>query len=144
MREKITKGASKDTTIRVQPEELFITSQEAPQMNNFQLRKYLINQRNRGVGNIQGFEDEYYKRYSMPLAAFIMSLIGVSLSSRKVRGGMGLHLGVGLALSSIYILFSTMSTTFSVAGTLSAFNAVWLPNVVFLIIGIYLYRTAPK
>ena len=63
MREKITKGASKDTTIRVQPEELFITSQEAPQMNNFQLRKYLINQRNRGVGNIQGFEDEYYKRY---------------------------------------------------------------------------------
>ena len=80
----------------------------------------------------------------MPLAAFIMSLIGVSLSSRKVRGGMGLHLGVGLALSSIYILFSTMSTTFSVAGTLSAFNAVWLPNVVFLIIGIYLYRTAPK
>jgi len=144
MREKITKGVSKDTTIMVQPEEFFITAAEAPQMNDIQLGSYLKKQRNRGVGNIQGFEDEYYKRFSMPLAAFIMTLIGVSLSSRKVRGGMGLHLGIGLALSALYILFSTMSTSFSVSGSMSAFTAVWLPNVVFLVIGIYLYNTAPK
>jgi lipopolysaccharide export system permease protein len=144
MRESITKGISKDTTIKVQPEEFFITSAEAPQLSNTQLKNYLKKQRNRGVGNIQGFEDEYYKRFSMPLAAFIMTLIGVSLSSRKVRGGMGLHIGIGLALSSLYVLFSTMSTSFSVSGAMSAFSAVWLPNVVFVIIGIYLYRTAPK
>ena len=144
MRESISKGISKDTTIKVQPEEFFITSAEAPQLSNTQLKNYLKKQRNRGVGNIQGFEDEYYKRYSMPLAAFIMTLIGVSLSSRKVRGGMGLHIGIGLALSSLYVLFSTMSTSFSVSGAMSAFSAVWLPNVVFVIIGIYLYRTAPK
>ena len=144
MREKITKGLTKDTTILVQPEEFFVTAQEAAQMNNPKLGRYLSKQRNRGVGNIQGFEDEYFKRFSMPLAAFIMTLIGVSLSSRKVRGGMGLHLGVGLALSSFYILFSTLSTSFSVGGIMSPFAAVWLPNVAFLIIGIYLYRTAPK
>ncbi len=144
MRESITKGAKKDTTIMVQPEEFFITSQEATQMNIIQLRKYLIKQKNRGIGNIQAFEDEYYKRYSMPLAAFIMTLIGVSLSSRKVRGGMGLHLGIGLALSAFYIMFITMSTTFAVNGTMSAMSAVWLPNIVFLLIGIYLYKTAPK
>lgn len=144
MKESITKGATKDTTIIVQPEEFFITSKEAGQMNIIQLRNYLIKQKDRGVGNIQAFEDEYYKRYSMPLAAFIMALMGVSLSSRKVRGGMGLHLGVGLGLSSMYILFITMSTTFSVNGTMSALAAVWLPNVVFLIIGIYLYLAAPK
>lgn len=144
MRENITKGASKDTTIMVKPEEFFITAQEAPQLNNIQLGSYLRKQRNRGVGNIQGFEDEYYKRFSMPLAAFIMTLIGVSLSSRKVRGGMGLHLGVGLALSSLYILFTTLSTTFSVSGTMSAFAAVWLPNLVFFLVGVYLYNTAPK
>ena len=144
MREKITKGSSKDTTIRVNPEEFFITSAEAPQMSNAQLGRYLKAQRQRGVGTIQGFEDEYYKRFSMPLAAFIMTLIGVSLSSRKVRGGIGLHLGIGLALSSLYILFSTMSTSFAVSGLMSAFSAVWLPNIVFLLVGIYLYHTAPK
>lgn len=144
MRESISKGISKDTIIKVQPEEFFITSLESPQMTNNELGSYLERQKDRGVGNIQGFENEYYKRYSMPLAAFIMTLIGVSLSSRKVRGGMGLHLGVGLALSSLYILFSTMSTSFSVSGSMTSFTAVWLPNVVFLFIGIYLYRTAPK
>ena len=144
MRESITKGVTKDTTINVQPEELFITSQEAPQMSNVQLGTYLKKQKNRGVGNIQGFEDEYYKRFSMPLAAFIMTLIGVSLSSRKVRGGMGPHLGIGLGLSALYILFTTMSTSFSVSGVMTAFTAVWMPNVLFVMIGIYLYRTAPK
>lgn len=144
MKESIVQGASMDTTINVQPVEFFITSAESPQMNNIELRDYLNRQKNRGVGNIQGFEDEYYKRYSMPLAAFIMTLIGVSLSSRKVRGGMGVHLGIGLALSSFYILFSTLSTTFSVSGLMSPFVAVWIPNFVFFAIGIYLYKTAPK
>lgn len=144
MREKLTRGTEMDTIINVQPQEFFISSKESAQMNNTQLRDYLHRQRNRGVGNIQAFEDEYYKRYSMPLAAFIMTLIGVSLSSRKVRGGMGIHLGIGLALSSLYILFSTLSTTFSVSGAMSPFAAVWLPNFVFLLVGIYLYRTAPK
>ena len=144
MRENITKGVSKDTTILVKPEEFFISAAEAPQLNNIQLGALLCKQRDRGIGNIQGFEDEFYKRFSMPLAAFIMTLIGVSLSSRKVRGGMGIHLGIGLALSSLYILFSTMSTSFSVNGSMSAFTAVWLPNVLFLLIGVYLYNTAPK
>lgn len=144
MRETISSGTSLDTIIKVQPREFFITSAESVQLNNMELRDYLQRQKSRGVGNIQAFEDEYYKRYSMPLAAFIMTLIGVSLSSRKVRGGMGFHLGIGLALSALYILFSTLSTTFSVGGLLSPFLAVWLPNFVFLIVGIYLYKTAPK
>ena len=144
MRESISSGISLDTVIKVQPREFFITSAESVQLNNMELRDYLQRQKSRGVGNIQKFEDGYYKRYSMPLAAFIMTLIGVSLSSRKVRGGMGFHLGIGLALSALYILFSTLSTTFAVGGLLSSFLAVWLPNFVFLVIGIYLYRTAPK
>lgn len=144
MREKISRGDFKDTTIKVLPNEFYITSKESAQMNNTELHSYLKRQKNRGVGNIQGFEDEYYKRYSMPLAAFIMTLIGVSLSSRKVRGGIGIHLGLGLALSSMYILFSTFSTSFSVNGSMSPFAAVWLPNVIFLGIGLYLYKTAPK
>jgi len=144
MRESIKKGAEMDTTISVEPREFFISSAESAQLNITELGNYLKRQKNRGVGNIQAFEDEYYKRFSMPLAAFIMTLIGVSLSSRKVRGGIGIHLGLGLALSALYVLFSTFSTSFSVNGLMSPFLAVWLPNFVFLLIGIYLYRTAPK
>ena len=80
----------------------------------------------------------------MPIAAFIMTLMGVSLSSRKVRGGMGVNLGIGLALSALFILFTTMSTSFAVNGAMSAATAVWLPNAVFLTIGIFLYLRAPK
>lgn len=144
MRETITRGVEMDTTIQVQPRDFFITSAESAQLTVNELHTYLKRQKSRGVGNIQAFEDEYYKRFSMPLAAFIMTLMGVSLSSRKVRGGIGLHLGIGLALSSFYILFSTFSTSFSVNGLLSPFIAVWLPNAVFLLIGIYLYYKAPK
>jgi lipopolysaccharide export system permease protein len=144
MRESIVSGRMKDTTIMVQPKEFFISSKESAQMSNMELRDYLDRQKERGVGNVQAFENEYYKRYAMPLAAFIMTFIGVSLSTRKVRGGMGLHLGVGIALSSFYVLFSTLSTTFAVSGVMSSFAAVWLPNFVFFVIGIFLYYTAPK
>ncbi|GAB1415618.1 LptF/LptG family permease [Paludibacter sp.] len=144
MRESIEKGTTLDTIIKIQPQEFFITAEESAQMDNFELQEHLNRLKNRGIGSTQAFEDEYYKRFASPLAAFIMTLMGVSLSSRKVRGGIGLHLGIGLALSSLYILFSTLSTSFSVSGAMSPLLAVWLPNLLFLAIGIYLYRTAPK
>lgn len=144
MRETISKGQQLDTTIMVQPNEFYITAQESGQMNNKELRQYLEKQQKRGIGNIQAFQIEYYKRFSQPLAAFIMTLMGVSLSSKKVRGGMGLNLGVGIALSALYILFSTVSTSFAVNGVMSAWLSVWLPNIIFLIIGGTLYYRTPK
>lgn len=144
LHESLRRGESLDTIIRVQPEEFFITSKEAAEMNNIQLKEYLDRQKERGVGNIQAFEDEYYKRYTMPLAAYIMTLIGVSLSSRKVRGGTGINLGIGIGLSALYIFFSTVSSSFSVNGSMSSLLAAWLPNIVFLLVGIVLYSKAPK
>lgn len=144
MREHLTRGDKMDTTIMIQPAEFFISSRESAQLNNTELSQHIGRLKKRGIGNTKAFEDEYYKRYAMPLAAFIMTLMGVSLSSRKVRGGMGINLGIGLSLSAIYILFSTLSTSFSVSGAMSPLMAVWLPNLLFLAIGIYLYKTAPK
>lgn len=144
MRESIIIGTTLDTTILIQPQEFFITTEESAQLNNKKLKEHIDRLEKRGIGNTNAFKDEYYKRYAMPLAAFIMTLMGVSLASRKIRGGMGLHLGIGLALSSLYIIFSTLSTSFSVSGAMSPFLAVWLPNLLFLTIGIYLYYTAPK
>lgn len=96
----------------------------------------------RGVANIKGFEIELHRRFAMTAAAFILTLIGMSLSSKKVKGGMGINIGIGLVLSFSYILFSTVTSTFAISGYTTPFIAMWIPNVVYLIIGIFLYRRA--
>lgn len=144
MYETINKGGSLDTIINMDPEDFFITAQQAAQMTNPQLRRYINKQEKRGLGNIQAFKDEYYKRFSMPLASLILTLIGVSLASRKIRGGMGINIGIGLALSALFILFSTLSSTFAINGSMNPLLAVWLPNILFLITGLFLYTKAPK
>ena len=144
MREKLTRGTTRDVTIPVLPRELFITAKEAPQLSLTELRTYIRKQKQRGVGNIQAFEDEYYRRFSTAISVLVMTLIGVSLSSRKVRGGMGINLGIGLALSGLYVIFTTMSTTFAVNGIMPTLLAVWIPNITFFTIAVFLYIKAPK
>ena len=144
MVETLEGGNRLDIELPIYPEELFITAQEAQQMTNPELREYMDRQRARGAGNVKAFEVEYHKRWASPLGAFIMTLLGVTLSSRKVRGGMGKNLGIGIVLTALYILFSTVSTTFSVKNVMSPFMAAWLPNLVFLAISIPLYIRASK
>ena len=89
-------------------------------------------------------EVEKHARYAYPLSTFILTLIGVSLSSRKVRGGTGLHIGIGTGLCFSYILFNRFFEEFAKSGTLPPGLAVWLPNIIYLGIAVYLYRKAPK
>lgn len=139
MSESLVQGQALDTIIPILPEELFITAEQAQQMNNTELYDYICKQRERGAGNVKAFETEWYSRFAGPLGAFIMTLLGVTLSSKKVRGGMGKNLGIGVTLTAAYILFSTVSTTFSVSGVMSPFMSVWLPNIIFLFIALILY-----
>lgn len=145
MEEKLTRNLGRlDTTINVIPTDLFVSIKEAPQMNNTELSEYIDRQRSRGLGNIKAFESEYHTRIANSFAAYILTLIGVTLSARKVRGGTGANLGIGIALSAAYVLFSTFSTSFSVNGTMSPLLAAWMPNIIFAIIAAFLYRKAPK
>ena len=144
LRESLERGNRKDITLPIIPDELFITAQQAHEMTTPELRHYMQRQRERGSGNVKAFEVEYHKRWASPLGAFIMTLLGVTMSSRKVRGGMGKNLGIGIMLTAAYILFSTVSTTFSVNNVMSPFMAAWLPNLVFLAISIPLYIRAAK
>jgi lipopolysaccharide export system permease protein len=144
MYETLSTGGRMDTIIPIYPKELFYTAENAQMMTNPELKEYITTQRKRGSGNVQAFETEWWKRWASPIGAFIMTLLGVTLSSKKVRGGMGKNLGAGLTLSALYILFSTVSTTFSVSGVMSPFMSVWLPNFIFLAIGVLFYLQVSK
>jgi len=142
--EKINMGSSLDTMIQMDPQEFFIIKGWSEQLTTPELKAYLDRQEKRGVANIKEYNVEYARRFSFPFSAFILTLIGVSLASRKVRGGMGLHLGLGLAISFTYILLDTISGSFAQGGVLTPMLAVWAPNVIYTLIGIGLYRKAPK
>lgn len=143
-REWTEHGTSLDTIIPIEPGDILIAHNAQETMTTPEISEYVRKQRERGVANIQSFEIEKEKRIAATAAAYILTLIGMSLSSRKVKGGMGLNIGIGLALSFSYILFSTVTSSLAISGITTPFIAMEIPNVVYLAIGIYLYRRASK
>ena len=144
LEETITSGTSIDTTLYITPRDFLISETDHQLMTTPNLSKYIKSQRQRGIGNIQAFEIEYHSRFASIMSAFILTIIGAALSARKVKGGMGLNIGIGLALSMGYILFMTISATFAVSGLVSPMIAAWIPNVVFSIIALFIYTKAPN
>lgn len=137
--ETITRGSRLDTIIPFEPRDFLIGKYDHEQMTSPALVQYIERQKARGVANIEAFEIEYERRYAMCAAAFILTLIGMSLSSKKVKGGMGMNIGIGLVLSFSYILFMTVTSTFAVSGYTSPMVAMWIPNAIYAIIGVILY-----
>ena len=109
-----------------------------------ELIEYLDIQSKRGLAGLNAYELELQKRIANPFAAFVLTLIGVSVASRKSRGGTGFHIFIGFLLSVTYILFNMVSSSLTIKGGVNPVLSVWLPNVIYLAIGIYLYRIAPK
>lgn len=144
MNEKITRGRMLDTIIPFEPRDFMISVNDQETLTTPQLSEYIEKQKMRGVANIKGFEIELERRIAATAAAFILTLIGMSLSARKVKGGMGLNIGIGLGLSFSYILFSTITSSFAISGATTPFIAEEIPNAVYLLIGIYLYYRAAK
>ena len=133
-----------DTLINLDINEMGHIDKLIKTMRIDELNSFLEQQRNKGSDSIRIIEVEHHSRYAYPLSAFVLTLIGVSLSSRKVRGGTGLHIGTGIALCFSYILLNRFFSEFAKSGAMPVVPAVWLPNIMYLIIGIYLYKKAPK
>lgn len=144
MKEKIRTGEKLDTIIPIEPRDFLISEDDQETLTTPQLSEYIENQKNRGVANIKAFEIEKERRYASTAAAFILTLIGVSLSAKKVKGGMGINIGIGLVLSFSYILFSTVTSQFAISGMTSPWVAMWIPNFLYLGIGLFLYYRARK
>ncbi|MCE1198694.1 MAG: LptF/LptG family permease [Marinilabiliales bacterium] len=142
--EKITKGAQIDTTLRMLPSEFGQQNSKEETMDFWQINKYIKDLKLRGVDNVISYEKEKYQRTAGPISTFILTIIGVSLASRRIRGGMGIHLGLGLMLSFSYIMFMQVSTIFAFKAGFNVLLAVWLPNIIYSVIAIVLYNWARK
>lgn len=133
-----------DTLLNLDIVELGNLSQLMETMNIEELNTFIDQQRAKGSDSIRLLEVERHTRYAYPLGTFILTLIGVALSSRKVRGGTGVNIGIGITLCFSYIMLNRIFEEFAKGGSLPTMLAVWLPNIIYAIVAVYLYRKAPK
>jgi lipopolysaccharide export system permease protein len=144
MREKLSASiAQKDTVLDLKPTD-FVVNNNYPAMSLRELNEGIRKERTRGAGDLKDLENEKYRRFVYPLSSFVLTLIGVSISSRKVRGGIGLPLGIGLFLCFAYVVVDKFAIVFAIKGSLPPIIAVFLPNGIFGILGLLLLRNAPK
>jgi len=142
--QRFVSGMMKDTVLSFTPADFTERIESVYAMNYRELNDYIDKKRMQGSTNIPSFEVEKDKRTAFPFATFILTIIGVSLSSKKARGGTGLHLGIGLLVAFSFILFMQVSTTFAQSGFISPLVAVWIPNFIYGILAYFMYRWAPK
>ena len=144
LREHITSGAQRDTVIMMEPADLVYSKGQQETFTSPELYDYISKQIDRGSSNVVQYQVEYHKRIAASFASFILTIIGLSLSSRKRKGGMGLYLGIGLALSFTYIMLQTISSTFAINASFPPMLAAWTPNIIFAFVAYFCYRHAPN
>ena len=142
--DRIRSGKQIDTTIALSSKDFYLTEKTVETLNYKELNNLIDTQRMRGDANVKFALIEKNTRFALPFSAFILTIMGVALSSKKRRGGIGWNIGIGIALAFTYILFLRFSQMFVHTDTLPPVIALWLPNLVFTIIAGFLYRIAPK
>lgn len=142
--DKVETGTQKDTVIALKIEDFFRNEKTVETLPARKLNELIEVQKMRGDSAIMYSLIEKQRRVALPFSAFILTIIGVSLSTKKKRGGTGWNLGIGIGLAFTYILFLKFSEMFVYTNTLPPFVALWLPNVLFAVVAIVLYKMAPK
>lgn len=142
--ERLSRGERLDTLIPLKPSDLGQRLAIAGALDRHELAAFIKAEKMRGGDTVAYYEVEQHQRTAAPFATFVFTLIGVGVASRKVRGGTGVHLVLGVMLILIYIFLGKLSTVAATNAGLNPFVAVWAPNVVFALIGIWIYWKAPK
>jgi lipopolysaccharide export system permease protein len=142
--QKITTERERIVQMNYKPEDFGDKADEISTMTDPELYRFITLQKQRGVGNIKEYLVELYKRKALPFAGIILTFIGVCIASRKIRGGIGMHLFLGISLAFSYILLMQITYTFATYSSLNPFIAVWAPNLIYLIIALVIYQYAPK
>ena len=139
--EELSSGNKIDTTLNIHPTDFTKRTSLVETMNLFELNKYIKEEEMKGSEQLVYHKIEKHKRIAFPFASIILTLIAVSIASRKTRGGIGIHLGIGILIAFTYILFMQVSTTFATNSNLPPGLAVWIPNILYMILAaILLYK----
>jgi lipopolysaccharide export system permease protein len=141
--EVLVSGSYIDTTLNMKPEELKVKKNEMETYITPVLNSEIKTMKSRGQSTVE-WEIEKHKRMSTPFSTFILTIIGAGLASRKIKGGLGFHLGLGLGLSFSYILFMQVSTVFAISGGVPVILAMWIPNILYSCIALFVFRWAAK
>ncbi len=144
MKETIETGEELDTIINMSPADFVEYTNQKEMMTTPELQAYIAKERERAARNLKTYEVELFRRSADPFTILILTVIGVSVASRKVRGGVGLHLALGISIGAIFIFLSRFSETFAINQSLPAILGVWLPNIVFGVIAFILFLLAQK
>lgn len=143
-REVISKGARMDTILNLKPDEFFVKTNYVSSMTNPELNAYIKKETNKGNPQVNKYKVELYKRTAIPVAFFVLTILAVAVSSGKSRGGVGVHLGVGLIITFTYLLVIQIFNTMGNTGVLPPLIAVWIPSLVFFAIALVMLKRSPK
>lgn len=138
------KNETIDTSLGFSPQDFVYYTNQKEMMTTAELNEYIVIQEQKGTGGKRLYEVEKHRRTADPFTVLILTIIGVAVGGRKVRGGMGLHLALGVVIGAVYIFLSKVSITFTMNHQIPAALGVWVPNIVFALLGLYLVRVAQK
>lgn len=139
-----SKGMDLDTAIALYPSDFVYYTNDKEMMTSAELLRFIKYEQERGIGFSRIMRSEYHRRWAEPFTIVILSLIGASISSRKLRGGMGLNLALGVCIGAFFVFLSKFALTFSTNLHMNPMLAMWLPNLIFGSLAYYLVRTAQK
>lgn len=143
-REVLKQISEMNMNMNFKPEDLRKDEYLKDKLNTPQLVQYIKMEELRGTEGLNALKVEWHRRTATPATVLILTLIGAIVAGRRTRGGSGLHLALGIMIAAVFIVSDRFSTVFSIKGDLPPLLAAWIPNVVFSVVAIYLYRKAPK
>jgi lipopolysaccharide export system permease protein len=146
MKETFVQGGSekKDTTLSLYPKDFVRYHNQKEMMTTGELQDFINMERQRGLAPTKIFEIEIHRRTAEPISIIILTLIGMSIAARKVRGGIGFHLAMGVGIGAVFIFLSKFAITFATNKALSPLMGVWIPNIIFSVVAAYLILKAQK
>lgn len=144
IREEVKSSKQMHIDLNVKPGEIRFDKYLKDKMTTPELNKFIKLEELRGSEGLNDYKVESYRRSATPVSVILLTIMGAVVASRKTRGGSGLHMAIGIILAAVFVVMDKFSLTFSTKGNLHPFLAAWMPNIIFSLVTIYLYRRAPK